>query len=511
MKNRLFLCAVISGLLVQTYGEVIFHDSFQAGDDTAPNTNEAFRQTAGLVTSGYNLTTYGDRSADNYHRIMDPESTGETALELGVHKPLVGVGAVSWTASRVATDLSSYLATGGMYEITWDTQLRSGGATPQLFNSDIAFGILGSTGSTVTPMTAESIFGIRLDADGGGFDVYSNGTNLYSSSTGSTLDWNERFELTFVVNELRSTVQVFLQGAGDSEANDLGTYDVDFGSGGRIIQMYSSQTDNGSGEGGKLEAEVFELDISLIPDAVGGAVVFNDTFQSDDELINHYEPRQSNGLTLSSYKFSAAGNVANQVRVLDTSYIGTETAAVLKMFNPAYNSHSTSAIQLGSDFAPYVEGGKYDITLSFRIISGGGNPAVETTWFGIGIIRSSDTAYVPESVNTDFGIRLAATGGGFQVYMDGTLLYSDTISPVTYGKRFNLMMKVDETGAVPSARVLVQKVGGPTIDLGTYDFDVDPADTELFLQLRGYTKDDELTSGGLMTIEIYELEIHTEP
>ena len=254
-----FMCIVVFGLFVQAHGEVVFHDTFQAGDDTAPNANEELRQTTGLATSSYALTTYGDRSADNYHRIMDPESTGETALELGVHKPLAGVGAISWVATRTM-DLSLY-AEGESYVVTWDAQLRSGGGTPWLFDSDIAFGILGSTGPMVTPMTAESIFGVRLDADGGDFDIYSNGTNLYSSSTGSTLDWNERFELKFVVNETDSHVQVLLQGVGDPEAIDLGTYGVDFGSGGRIIQMYSSQTDNGSGGGGKLEAEVFELAI----------------------------------------------------------------------------------------------------------------------------------------------------------------------------------------------------------------------------------------------------------
>lgn len=266
MKNiQGFICAITIGLLVQAQGEVIFHDTFQAGNNTAPNIDYALRQTAGLATSSYNLTVGSERS-DNTHRIYDVDSDGESAFALTVGKPLSGVGATSWTSSRLATDLTSHLD-GNKYSITLDSQFKNMGGNPAGFDTEFAVGILGATGPTVTPMSAESLFGVRLNGTGGGFGIYTNGVLAYGVSTGSTLTWEERFNLELVVDEVNSSVQVLLQGIGDASATDLGTYAVDFSSDpNRIIQLYGSQTDNGSGQGGALYVQTFEMDVSIIPE-----------------------------------------------------------------------------------------------------------------------------------------------------------------------------------------------------------------------------------------------------
>lgn len=73
------------------------------------------------------------------------------------------------------------------------------------------------------------------------------------------------------------------------------------------------------------------------------------------------------------------------------------------------------------------------------------------------------------------------------------------------GDRFDLTLSVDETESIPTAEVFLQKAGGEEINLGSFELDIDPADNKLFVQLRGYTEDDEITSGGLMTVEVYEM------
>lgn len=240
-----------------------------------------------------------------------------------------------------------------------------------------------------------------------------------------------------------------------------------------------------------------------------GETIFHDTFQAgNDTPVNvDYAQRQTNGLVTASYVVSTKGNPVNNIRILDTSYTGIETAMVLRMFNPAVGADSTTAVQLSPDFSPYLAGTRYSIHLDARIINGGGDPAIATSWLGVGIIGSSDKAYVPLSVNTDFGVRIDAAGGGIQVYSDGTLVYSNATSSLTYGSRFDLTLNVDETVARPAVQILLQKDGGAEVDLGSYGFDVDPADTKRLIQLRGYTKDDDLTSGGLMTVEVYEMSI----
>ena len=265
MKNiQRFICAVTLGLLVQAQGAVVFHDTFQAGNDTAPNIDYALRQTSGLVTTSYNLTIDGSR-VDNGHRILDRDSDGESALALKVFKPLGGVGSTSWTASRTAVNFSSYLD-GSKYAIKLDSQFVNAGGDPSGFDTAFAVGILASAGATTTPMTAASLFGIRLNGTGGGFGIYTNGTLAFDFAEGSTLVWQERFGLELVVDEVNSTVQVLLQGIGDASATNLGTYAVNFASDpNRIIQLYGSQTDNNSGLGGALAIDTFEMDISTLP------------------------------------------------------------------------------------------------------------------------------------------------------------------------------------------------------------------------------------------------------
>jgi hypothetical protein len=243
-----------------------FHDTFQAGDDTAPNSDYELRQTNGIVTSSWILNRGAEPEA-NYHRILDlygDDGIDETAMSLGVHNPLTN-GATSWAATRMGG--FSSLLTGASYAISLDVQLCNGGGNPMGNDSDFGVGILGSTGPNVTPLTAEAIFGVRLDAKGGGFDIYSNGTNLYSAVSGSGFDYisvsgrTDRVDLMLYVNEGASTVQVLLREG--STTNNLGTYAVDFGTGlERVIQLYSSQTENGSGSGGALVAQVSEMDVS---------------------------------------------------------------------------------------------------------------------------------------------------------------------------------------------------------------------------------------------------------
>lgn len=238
--------------------------------------------------------------------------------------------------------------------------------------------------------------------------------------------------------------------------------------------------------------------------------VFNDSFQGpDDTPVNiDYAQRQTAGAVTTSYGVSTKGNAVNSIRILDTSYPGTETAMVLRMYNPAVGAASTTAVQLRANFSSYLAGTTYSIQLDSRMTSGGGDPALATSWLGVGIIGSEDTAFVPASVNTDFGVRINAVGGGVQVYSDGTLVYSNSTSSLMYGDRFNLTLNIDETASRPFAWILLQKEGEAAIDLGIYDFDIDPVDTKRLIQLRGYTEDDELTAGGLMTVEIYEMELN---
>ena len=259
-KIQRFICAIALGLLVQVQGEVIFHDTFQAGNDTAPNADYALRQTAGLITAGYSLTIDGSRT-DNTHRILDRNSDGESALALNVCKPIGGVGSWSWTASRPSVNFSSYLD-GNTYSIKLDSQFASAGGNPAGFDTALAVGILGATSPTTTPMTGNSLFGIHLNGTGGGFSVYTNGVLAFDAVTGSSLVWNERFSLELVVDEVNSAVQVLLQGIGDASATDMGTYTVDFESDpDRILQTYGGQTDNGSGAGGVLAIDLFDLKV----------------------------------------------------------------------------------------------------------------------------------------------------------------------------------------------------------------------------------------------------------
>lgn len=266
MKNiQWFIYATTLGLLAQSHGEVVFHDTYQAAAGTAPNTDYALRQTAGSTTSSYGLTTDGGR-AENGYKILDNDSDGETALTLSMYKPLGGVGTTSWTAARTAANFSSYLA-GQKYTVTLDSQFLNGGGNPAGFDTAFAVGILWAAGSTTTPMSFASLFGVSLDGTGGGFDIYSASTLLHHADTGSSIVWNERFTLSLVVDEAASTIQTLVQGIGDASATDLGTYTVDLSSHSeRIIQLYGSQTDNGSGAGGYLKVDTFEMDISTIPE-----------------------------------------------------------------------------------------------------------------------------------------------------------------------------------------------------------------------------------------------------
>lgn len=266
MKNIYgFICAMALGLLMQTQAEVVFHDTFQAANNTAPNTDYALRQTAGQINSSYGLTTDGAR-VENTYRILDNDSDGESALTLSAYKPLGGLGTTSWTAARTAANFSSYLA-GQKYAITLDSQFLNGGGNPAGFDTAFAVGILWAAGATTTPMSFASLFGVSLDGTGGGYDIYSAGTLLHHADTGSSIVWNERFTLSLVVDEAASTVQTLVQGIGDASATDLGTYTADFSSHPeRIVQLYGSQTDNGSGAGGYLKIDTFETDVSTIPE-----------------------------------------------------------------------------------------------------------------------------------------------------------------------------------------------------------------------------------------------------
>lgn len=264
--------AMILGLLAQVQGEVVFHDTFQAGNDTPPNVDYIPRQADGSVTSSYILTKDGGR-IDNTHRILDRDSDGESAYGLQVYKPLGGVGSTSWTAGRTAVNLSSYL-TGNEYAITLDSQFQNGGGNPAGFDTAFAVGILWSAGATTTPMATASLFGVRLNGTAGGFGIYTNGILVAEQSTGSSITWNERFELTLIVDEVDSDVQVLVQGAGDATPTDLGTYTADFATHSeRIIQLYGSQTDNGSGAGGLLGVDTYEMDISVIPEPTSLALL----------------------------------------------------------------------------------------------------------------------------------------------------------------------------------------------------------------------------------------------
>ncbi len=263
MKNiQGFICAMTLGLLMQTHGQVVFRDTYQAAAGTAPNTNYALRQTAGLTTSSYGLTTDGGR-AENGYKILDNDGDGETALTLSIYKPLGGSNSVSWTAARTAENFSSYLP-GEKYVIKLDSQFFNGGGNPAGFDPTFAVGILWAAGATTTPMSFASLFGVSLDGAGGGYDIYSASTLLHHADTGSSITWAERFELSLVVDETNSTVQVLVQGINDETTTDLGTYTVDLDTHSeRIIQLYGGQRDNGSEEGGYLKVDTFEIDISL--------------------------------------------------------------------------------------------------------------------------------------------------------------------------------------------------------------------------------------------------------
>ena len=261
MKNiHWFICVTTLGLLVQAYGESIFHDTFQAANDTAPNIDYVPRQTDGMTNAIYVLTTDEGR-VENTHRILDLDNDGETAYTLKVYKPLGGIGSTSYTAGKTSVEFSSFLT--NAYEITVDSQFWNGGGTPSEFDTKFIVGVVWS--SPPTPTNFASMFSVGLDGAGGGFDIYGNaGTLLHHADTGSTITWMERFELKLVVDESASSVQVLVQGINDAEATDLGTYTVDFsGHPERYLQMYASQTDNGSGGGGFLEVQTFELDVSL--------------------------------------------------------------------------------------------------------------------------------------------------------------------------------------------------------------------------------------------------------
>lgn len=261
LRCQSIISAIGFSLLLQVQGAVVFHDTFQAGHDTAPNIGFETRQTSGLVRSPYNLTTDGGR-ADNTYRIMDRDGDSESALSLRVYKPTGGENSTSWTSSRIAKNLSWQL-NGGKYRIDLDVQFASNGGNPAGFGTAFAVGILGSTGPSVTPQSPESIFGIRLNGTGGGFGIYTNGTLVSEASSGSSIVWNERFQLTLMVDEPNAEVQVLVKGRDDSDATDLGTVHVDFTRNpSRFIQLYASQTDNGSGTGGALAVDVFDLKIT---------------------------------------------------------------------------------------------------------------------------------------------------------------------------------------------------------------------------------------------------------
>jgi hypothetical protein len=257
--RRSIISAIGFSLLLQAQGTVVFHDTFQAGHDTAPNIAYESRQADGLVRSSCDLTTDCAR-ADNMHRIMDRDGDGESALSLNVYKPTGGGNSTSWTSSRIAKNLSWQL-TGGQYRIDLDVQFSGTGGNPEEGEPAFSVGILRSTGPAVTPQSPESIFGIRLNGTGGGFGMVANGTLAAEAFKGSPIAWNERFQMTLVVDEPNGTVQVLVKSGKKTKVKDLGTVHVDFaGNSGRFIQLFASRTDNGTG--GALAVDLFDLKIT---------------------------------------------------------------------------------------------------------------------------------------------------------------------------------------------------------------------------------------------------------
>jgi hypothetical protein len=497
---------LIFGLLVQAHGQVIFHDTMQ-GSNTVNNAAElAVRQASGLVSCNWNLNKGVDPLANNWE-MNDWDNNGEYSLMLKAYEPTAGT---SWVAGRVTTDLATHLA-GESYEITWDAQLRNAGETPQNYDPDIAFGIMNASGPTVTPMTADTIFGIQLDGSGGGYSVYSYGTQLTSVLSDSTLAWLERFTLRLFVNEGASTVQVMLQGVGDSSPVDLGTYSVDFsGSTGRQLQMYTSQTVVADEDGGSLQAQFFEVDVSLgIPSSY-----FHDTFQSTNSAPNTaYELRQTNGIVNSGWTLNKGDVRPDNTHRIDDLYVDEidETAMTLSVGKPLTNGTTSWAATRMADLSSLLTGASYAISLDVQLRNGGGEPMDYDSDFGVGILGSTGPDVTPCTSEAIFGVRLEAKGGGFDIYNNGTILHSaasgsgfDYSSVDRRTDRFDLTLYVNENAS--TVKVVLQ-VGSTTNNLGTYAVDFGSGLARVLQLYSSQTENGVEGAGGALKAQVFEMDV----
>lgn len=500
---------LIFGLLVQAQGQVVFHDTMQGSNTVNDAVELAVRQASGLVASTWSLNKGGDR-ADNGWLMDDSNNDGETSLTLKAYKPSTGT---SWTAGRVVTDLSSHLA-GESYEITWDAQLRNAGGTPQNYAADIAFGIMNNSGATVTPMTADTIFGVQLDGLGGGYSIYSYSTQLPSALSDSTLAWQERFTLKLVVNEGASTVQVLLRGISDLSFVDLGTYSVDFsGSTGRKLQMYTSQTVVVGEDGGALQAQFYETDVTF----GNPTTFFHDTFQAGNDTPPNtdYEVRQTTGLLNSIWTLNkGAERTDNNQRILDLYADAIdETAMTLSVGKPlTSNSTSWAATRMGG-LSPWLTDESYAVSVDVQLRNGGGEPQNYDSDFGVGILGSTGSTVIPSATEAIFGVLLDAKGGGFDIYSNGTNLHSAAsgsgmdyeAGTVRRTDRFDLTLYVNEGDS--TVQVILQVDGSTTNNLGTYDVDFGSGLDRVIQLYSSQTENGVDGGGGALKAQIFELDV----
>lgn len=260
MKHTtLLIGSMLLGLLMQAQGRVVFHDTFQAQHDRPPNVNIEPRQSGGQINSFYNLTRAGGGAA-NRQRILDRSGDGESALALIVRRPKGE--AISWTASRVAKNLS-WAVNDAQYRVDLDVQFAVPSETAAAGESLFAVGILGEAGPTVTPQSAQSIVGIQMNRTTREIKLYANGECVAKARIKRSFAWAERFQLSLRVDEPNSTVQFFVQGHSDARPTELGTISVDFiSNGSRLIQLYAGQTDSDVDRDASMSVDVFDLKVT---------------------------------------------------------------------------------------------------------------------------------------------------------------------------------------------------------------------------------------------------------
>ncbi len=236
-------------------------------------------------------------------------------------------------------------------------------------------------------------------------------------------------------------------------------------------------------------------------------IIFNDTFiGANNATINTgLLDRQASGLVQGvQYYATSAGRAENEVKIKTRS---GEPAMGMTVFTQS-GADSWVAVRLGTNFYAHLAGKKYSVKMDAQFGVQSGSTANDF-WLGLGILGRGEAAQVPTSANTDFGIRLNAAGGGYGIYSDGSSITNAAGSGLTFAERFTLTLNVDETGESPVVQVLLQGVGdlGAT-DLGTYNFNFDPGETDRAFSLR---VNQTGTNVGVLYLDVFDMAIIPEP